>query len=55
MLAFTPPANRINDAINPMMQRLVEQNRKLANELGRQQKEIEELSKELKEQDKKSN
>lgn len=57
-----PPANRINDAINPMMQRLVEQNRKLAYELGRQQKEIEELSKELKElrkelkeQDKKSN
>ena len=50
-----PPANRINDAINPMMQRLVEQNRKLANELGRQQKEIKELRKELKEQDKKSN
>ena len=45
-----------------MMQRLVEQNRKLAYELGRQLKEIEELSKELKElrkelkeQDKKSN
>lgn len=50
-----PPANRINDAINPMMQRLVEQNRKLANELGRQQKELKELRKELKEQDKKSN
>jgi membrane-associated protease RseP (regulator of RpoE activity) len=57
-----PPANRINDAIQPMFLRMAEQHKKLAEKIERQQQELEELSKEvkqlrkeLKEQDKKPN
>lgn len=43
-----PPANRINDAIQPMFQRMAEQHKKLAEKIERQQQELEELSKEVK-------
>lgn len=43
-----PPANRINDTIQPMFLRMTEQHKKLAEKIERQQQELEELHKEIK-------